>query len=211
MNKKEQTKIGRHISKLLRHDPEDLKISKDGYVKVTELCKKLNITKEELDIIVENNDKKRFEYKGHKEYIKARQGHSNDELEIELEELPVDYNFGKLYHGTCKKFNKSIISDGLKKMSRQYVHWTQDIKLADKRAKTIAKQNKSQEILYILDTKKWLNDDNKIYKSGNDVFLTDNVDFKYLSVVYLIPIKEISKEDQEKALCELVKKYSKKI
>ena len=56
---KDFIRIGKKITYLLRHNPEDLAIDKQGYVNVLDLLKKVGITQEDLDYIVDTNDKKR--------------------------------------------------------------------------------------------------------------------------------------------------------
>ncbi len=75
-----------------------------------------------LDIIVENYDKQKYEYNEDKTKIRARQGHSIS-VDVDLEEVtPPDV----LYHGISCKSVPSILNEGIKKMSRQYVHLSKD-------------------------------------------------------------------------------------
>ena len=62
-------KMGKYISLILRHKPEiiNLKIDEHGWANVDELLKGINdsgryISKEMLNMIVETNDKKRYQY-----------------------------------------------------------------------------------------------------------------------------------------------------
>ena len=75
---KDIVKVSKYLSLLLRHNPEkeDLIIDKNGWVSVSEILNKLNLTIQELDIVVNENNKKRFEYNDIKTKIRARQGHS---------------------------------------------------------------------------------------------------------------------------------------
>lgn len=57
---KDYVRVGKKISYLLRHNPEDLVMDKSGYVDVISLLNKVGITQEELDHIVDTNDKKRL-------------------------------------------------------------------------------------------------------------------------------------------------------
>jgi putative RNA 2'-phosphotransferase len=101
------------LSYLLRHNPEDLDMDKNGWVIVNDVLKKLNITFRELEEIVETNDKKRFSFDDTLTKIRANQGHSID-VDVELKEIePPKY----LYHGTSPTFIKEILkSGGLSKM-----------------------------------------------------------------------------------------------
>ena len=70
----------RYLSLILRHKPEqeDLTLDSNGYCDIDDLIYKLDISKLDLDEIVETNNKKRFEYNGDETMIRATQGHSVD-------------------------------------------------------------------------------------------------------------------------------------
>ena len=119
MEKLQLSKYSKKLSYLLRHNPEDLEMDKNGWVKIDDILNKLNISILELEKIVDTNDKKRFSFDETLTYIRANQGHSLD-VDVELKETkPPKY----LYHGTSPNFIKDIIkSGGINKMSRQHVH-----------------------------------------------------------------------------------------
>jgi RNA:NAD 2'-phosphotransferase (TPT1/KptA family) len=52
---KNYIQIGKTITYLLRHNPEDLVMDKNGYVSVSSLLNKIGITQSELDHIVDTN------------------------------------------------------------------------------------------------------------------------------------------------------------
>jgi putative RNA 2'-phosphotransferase len=133
------SKIDKYLSKLLRHDPEDLEMDIYGYVKVNKLIRKLNISFDDLNSIVINNNKQRFEFNSDYTKIKDSQGHSISNLQLELKEIKVPIT---LYHGTHSGIVQNIMIDGLKKISRNHVYFTNDFELATKRAKTHANMNK---------------------------------------------------------------------
>jgi len=58
---KDYIKIRKKISYLLRHNHEDLKMDKSGYVYTEALLKKIGISQDELDHIVDTNNKKRYQ------------------------------------------------------------------------------------------------------------------------------------------------------
>ena len=89
-------KKSREMSYLLRHEPEDLKMDKNGYVLVTDLLKKLNISLQDLEEIISENDKKRFSFNNSKDMVRASQGHS---IEVDVQ-LKATRPPRTLYHGT---------------------------------------------------------------------------------------------------------------
>lgn len=124
MNKEELIRKSKFLSLVLRHDPAKIEISLDsaGWTPVDEFLKKANLSMDELEYIVKNNNKKRFEFfhgaDGERDYIRASQGHSvKVELEYEEQEPPE-----MLYHGTCDDSYSLIVDEGIKKMSRHHVH-----------------------------------------------------------------------------------------
>ena len=166
--------ISRKISYLLRHNPEDLEMDKHGYVRVEDLLEKLQITQEELDHIVANNDKKRFGYSPEKHLIRANQGHSAKlGLKIEFKEVQFPKTY---YHGTQMLSMNSIEKHGLKPMKRAYVHLSKDVQTAvnvgGRRGDTI--------VIFEIDGNQMKRDGYKIYESENGVILVDEVPPKYI-------------------------------
>lgn len=172
----ENKKVGRYIAKLLRHDPDDLEMDSEGYVLTIDLLKKLNISKIELDFIVETNDKKRFAYNKEHTKIRASQGHSKSvEIEIEMKESDrIDF----LYHGTSSKNINSILKIGLHSGNRKHVHLSKDLETATK----VGQRHGKDVVVFKIDSAKMRADGIKIWISDNGVYLTDFVNPKYLSV-----------------------------
>jgi putative RNA 2'-phosphotransferase len=169
-------KKSREMSYLLRHEPEDLKIDKNGYVLVTDLLKKLNISLQDLDEIVSDNDKKRFAFNTSKDMIRASQGHS---IKVDLQ-LKATRPPRVLYHGTTDENYQKIKKTGIDKVKRLQVHLSDDYKTAYSVGKRYSK-NKEPLILEI-DSAKMNTDGFKFLKSANDVWMTDNVPAKYIRV-----------------------------
>lgn len=165
----------RRMSYLLRHDPEELDMDAEGWVPVDQLLKKLGITMEKLEYIVENNDKKRFGFNEDGTKIRAHQGHSNKlGIQIRYKEVqfPTDY-----YHGT-QLLNVSLIEKfGLRSMTRDYVHLSKDIKTATK----VGARRGDTVIVLKIDGNQMKRDGYKIYESDNGVILTKEVPPKYLN------------------------------
>lgn len=163
------------MSKLLRHDPEDLKMDKEGYVLTQDLLDKVNIEKEDLDWIVDTNGKKRFAYNEDETKIRASQGHNKDlNIKVEMEEAP---RVEILYHGTASENVDSIMKDGLVPRSRQHVHLSKDIETA----KQVGGRHSKNITILKVDSARMRGDGIKIWISKNGVHLTDFVDPKYIS------------------------------
>lgn len=167
-------KKSKKISYILRHDPSGLDMDKHGWVLVEDLLKLVQITKEELDFIVAENDKKRFSYSEDGLKIRARQGHS---IQVDVELKVVDPP-KKLYHGTADRFVQSIQKSGLIKGSRLHVHLSDNVDTA----KSVGSRH-GKPVIFEVDSWRMRADGIKFYQSENGVWLTDFVDSKYLKLV----------------------------
>jgi putative RNA 2'-phosphotransferase len=173
---KNYIQIGKTIAYLLRHNPEDLVMDKNGYVSVSSLLNKVDITQQELDHIVDTNDKKRLAYNEDKSKIRASQGHS---IKVDVQ-LKASRPPRVLYHGTTSESYEKIKKTGLDKMRRLHVHLTDDYKIAYSVGKRYSKYK--EPIVLEIDSAKMNTDGFKFFKSENDVWLTDNVPSKYIRV-----------------------------
>jgi len=128
---------------------------------------------EDLETVVETNNKKRFEFNTDKTKIRARQGHSID-VDVELEEKrPPAF----LYHGTSDRFLEAIEKDGLKKMNRQYVHLSEDRATAEK----VGKRHGGNLIVLRIQADSYQYETGaKFYLSRNGVWLTEKVPVQYI-------------------------------
>lgn len=163
-------KRGKELSYLLRHD-KYYHFDEHGYREVKDLIENYNYSQELLEAIVRTNDKQRYEFSEDKTKIRARQGHSI-EVNVDLKEAtPPDI----LYHGTAIRFIEDIENEGIKKMSRQYVHLT-----AHKGTAFETGKRHGRPCVIIIDAKQMYDDGIKFYLSNNNVWLTDYVDSKYI-------------------------------
>jgi len=165
----------RELSYLLRHNPEDLEMDKNGYVLVNDLLNKLSISFEDLEDIVINNDKKRFAFNSNKDKLRASQGHSI-KVNVELKKVRPPRT---LYHGTTlESYHKIKKSGGLEKMRRLHVHLSVDVETAFSVGKRYSKYK--DPIILEIDSAAMYTDGFDFFKSENGVWLTDNVPLKYI-------------------------------
>ena len=175
---KDLVKASKYISLLLRHKPEEgnLTLNKEGYCPTVDLIRAVKrkfdwFTLNDLYDIVASDEKGRYSFNEVKTMIRANQGHSTNQVDLTFKEIvPPDI----LYHGTATRFLNDIDKEGLKPMSRQYVHLSKDIE-------TAAKVGTRHGELYIIniDAKKMYEDGYKFYLSDNGVYLTKTVPNKY--------------------------------
>lgn len=171
-------KISKFLSLVLRHEPTKIGITLDsaGWVGVDELIAACNkhgkrITTEQLDFVVENNDKKRFAFNEDKTRIRANQGHS---VEVELEYQPTTPP-PILYHGTASRFLNSINEQGLVKGNRHHVHLSENIKTA----RAVGERH-GKAVILVVHSEQMQQDGYQFFLSANGVWLTDHVPMKYI-------------------------------
>ncbi len=180
MNPKQITRTSRKMSLVLRHKPEAIGLTLDtnGWALVTDLLNRLAatgtpITRTELDTIVAENNKKRFAFNPDGTKIRASQGHSID-VDLEFEPLtPPD----ELFHGTATTSVDSILATGLQSRSRQHVHLSLDLATA-----TQVGARHGRPVILTVDAAAMHKDGYKFYRSANDVWLTDEIPSRYLTV-----------------------------
>jgi len=173
-----KTRKSVYISLLLRHKPEEgnLTLDKEGYCSTKDLIKAVKnkfktFTLEELEDIVNTDEKTRYSFNKDKSKIRANQGHSTKQVDITFKEIvPPDI----LYHGTATKFLNSIYKEGLKPMTRQYVHLSKDEETASK----VGSRHGNLFIIKI-NAKQMYEDGYKFFISDNGVYLTKSVLTKY--------------------------------
>lgn len=151
-------------------DFNDGRIDESGYMSISDLVKK-GFTEELIEEIVSTNNKARYEYSPNKTKLRARQGHS----------IPVDVGLTPttppeiLYHGTADRFIPPILKEGLRPMSRLYVHLSSDVKTAIDVGKRHGKP-----VLLTVNTQEMVEDGYQFYLSNNNVWLVKEVPVKYL-------------------------------
>lgn len=125
MNHRQAVKLSKLMSVALRHDPAafEMELNQDGWVGFETLVRAITdrpgwgwVQADHIRQVVETSDKQRFEIKD--TMIRARYGHSRAARPT----YPVVTPPTLLYHGTPRHNLAAIRRDGLRAMSRQYVH-----------------------------------------------------------------------------------------
>jgi putative RNA 2'-phosphotransferase len=172
--------MSKFLSLVLRHQPEKIGIELDsaGWVSVDALLRACArhgspIAREELELIVASNDKKRFAFSEDGARIRASQGHS---VEVELQyepSVPPEI----LYHGTAERFLPAIRTEGLLKGKRHHVHLSRDepsaFSVGQRHGKPIVLRIRAGELHRA---------GQPFYVSANGVWLTDHVPASFLEI-----------------------------
>lgn len=178
MEAKNNKRLSKFLSLILRHRPEVIGITLDesGWANVKELIEKMNATGdkisfETLNYIVETNAKKRFAFNPDKTKIRANQGHS----------ITVDHNFKALtppeflFHGTGEQFVTSILKQGILKRQRHHVHLSLDKETAYK-----VGQRHGKPVILKIEALKMYEAGFSFYRSENNVWLTNYVPVEFI-------------------------------
>ena len=179
MQNQNDIKLGRFLSLVLRHDPAAAGITLDenGWATVEDLLTGVRaagwkIDQATLERIVQENNKKRYNFNGDSTKIRANQGHSV-EVDVELQERqPPDV----LYHGTATRFLDSIRQSGLTRQSRRHVHLSAEMATA---ANVGSRHGKP--VVLRVDASAMARDGHIFWLSENGVWLCETVPWQYIS------------------------------
>lgn len=173
-------KLSKLISLILRHRPGSfgLILDKEGWVDVNQLLFQIRRRNpsfmlaqvSDIEKIIETFEKKRFELKKGK--IRAYYGHSEAQAVEKEKATPPEV----LYQGTNPEALESIRREGLKPMTRQFVHLSTDTETA---RKTALRKTKTPVILEIA-AKKAYDDGVHFFFGNEDVWLANSVPPEYL-------------------------------
>lgn len=168
---REQKQVSRRISMILRHRPESagLTLDANGWVPVADLLAALRLSRTDLDVIVERNDKSRFAVATRADgtdWIRASQGHSR-RVAVDLELVPADPP-AELFHGTPRENLDSIMREGLRPRSRHHVHLSRDVPTALK----VGGRRSADVAVLVVDTAAMVAAGHVFHVSANGVWLT---------------------------------------
>ncbi len=171
---KQHTQISKFLSFILRHQPEaiGLSLEPEGWAEIDTLISHAaqsgtTLTRALIEIVVKNNDKKRFAISEDGKYIRAVQGHSTVSVAINyLEKQPPEF----LYHGTATRFLDSIMAQGLLPGSRHHVHLSEEIITA-----TAVGKRYGKPVILTIKALQMYEEGYKFYQADNDVWLIEKV------------------------------------
>ena len=170
-------KISKKLSFLLRHCQEPLLIDLNGgWATVSAILRELNISRSVLDEIVETDNKGRYSYDHNRTRIRANQGHSIPGVDVDMEQ-PAPPEF--LYHGTATRFLDDIMRDGLKAMTRQWVHISGDFDTAV----TVGERH-GKPVVLVVRAQDFVADGHKLFRAANGVWQAESVPPKYFDICY---------------------------
>lgn len=167
-------RVSKFLSLVLRHQPEKigLQLDRNGWVSVDALAAASGISLEVISAVVASNDKQRFSFSPDGKLIRANQGHSVQNVDLELSPVAPP---NMLFHGTVARYLESIKKDGLQRMSRQHVHLSESVDTAQ-----AVGARRGVPIVLEVDSKLMQEEDYIFFRSTNGVWLTDRVPPQFL-------------------------------
>ncbi len=181
MNKspKSLTSTSKFLSLVLRHQPDviGMQLDPEGWLPIDELIENANRKGNELSLellheVVASCEKTRFSLSDDGLKIRANQGHSVPDIELNLEPVTPP---NPLFHGTVAAFIESIREQGLLKRSRNHVHLSADIETAKK-----VGARRGKPLILTIRTEAMHESGHIFYISANGVWLTDAVPTRFI-------------------------------
>jgi putative RNA 2'-phosphotransferase len=157
----------------LRHSPGrfGLTLDEHGWTSLDALVAALRTTREEVEAAVALPGKRRYEIEGDR--VRARYGHSvRERVEQVVAEPPET-----LFHGTTGDAVPAILRDGLRPMSRQYVHLSADRETAVQ----VGSRRRRELAVLLVAAGEASRDGVTFYDAGRGVWLADEVPARYIS------------------------------
>jgi len=191
---KQRNRLGRRIVKILRHKAKEYKLplTEDGFVTLNDLFALmlrqmsnpdlLNLQTVKCIVAEDNKQRMKLVQKNGKWMIRANQGHS---IGLNPEKLltPIT-KIMNCIHGTYINVLPAIQKEGLKRMSRDQIHFTTTL---PGKGEVISGMRKSVQVAIFIDMKTAMEDGIKFYLSSNGVILSPGkggiISSKYFSKI----------------------------
>ncbi|PAV19632.1 trna phosphotransferase 1 [Pyrrhoderma noxium] len=198
-----EVRISKTLSWVLRHGAkkEGLFMRPDGYVRVKDLLalpKLQTVDFPTLERIVQRDAKARYNLlleeseKSSLEnvwWIRANQGHSIKEVDLEFQEIVDAGQIPMAVHGTNQKAWETIQKEGLSPMNRTYIHLAQHWGHI-KGCNIPGLRNRSNVLIYI-DVDRAIRSGIKFYLSANGVVLTKGDETGYLRPEFFMRVTDM--------------------
>ncbi len=183
MNDRELTSLSRIMAGALRHFPEKVGIMMDGHgwVEIEELISAIGtsrsgfrwLRKKHIKALAETDPRERYQIDGG--MIRATYGHT---IDIDLSDLP-EAEIDEFYYPVTEEEADMILEGGLNPVDRKKVHLSGTIE----KAKEAGKVRTDEPLILKIDGKKAKKDGVEIYHAGKDVYVSDGIDAKYISLI----------------------------
>ncbi len=195
MNDNELNSLGRIIAGILRHFPEKLGVMIDGHgwVDISEFVEAIGVSRSgfhwlrnhHIEAIILTDPKGRYQIDGG--MVRATYGHT---IDVNLDDLP-PADIDEFFYPVTEEEIDIVLEGGLNPIDRKNVHLSGTIE----KAMEAGKVRTEEPLILRIDGKKAKKDGVKIYRAGNDVYITDRIDAKYISKVSQSELKKVEEKD----------------
>jgi len=205
-------KLSKALSWLLRHNAETqgFTVLEGGFLPVKAILQHSRFkgfTVEEVKAVVDNCPKSRFalleDEKGEL-LIRANQGHSMANVEVDLREITDAVEFPKVIHGTTFKAWNEIKNTGLNRMKRNHIHFAPG-ELGEEGV--FSGMRKSCQVYIYVNLEAALTDGFRFYQSANNVILCAGNQEGVLPVKYILRVMDHSKQGMKRQIYPTVSSF----
>ena len=181
MNDSQRVALSKLLALLLRHRASEhgLALDPEGFVPIDQLQAAINrkggwgwVRAEHVEEVIARQEKRRYEIVDGD--IRAIYGHTLATAISYPAVAPPDL----LLHGTARRFVDAIRREGLRPMSRQYVHLTDDLALAQ----LTGRRRDPQPAILQIDAARAHAEGVVFFQADNGVFLAKQVPAEYIAV-----------------------------
>ncbi|HDN96271.1 MAG: RNA 2'-phosphotransferase [Thermoplasmata archaeon] len=183
MDDREIKKLSSILIGILRHFPQQFNIKLDphGWANIDEVCEAIKnkidrfywIRKKHVVALALTDEKGRYQLKEGK--IRATYAHT---IEVDLSDLP-EADVDTLYYPVTEEELEIVLEQGLLPTDRNKVHLSGSVEKAVEAGKTRVEN----PVILKIDAKKAMKDGVDIRKAGKEVYIADQIDAKYISIL----------------------------
>ena len=194
MTDRELNSLGRIMAGVLRHFPEKLGVVIDGHgwIDISKFVEAIGISRSgfhwirnhHIEAIALSDPKGRYQIDGG--MVRATYGHT---IDVNLDDLP-PAEIDEFFYPVTEEEMDIILEGGLDPIDRKNVHLSGSMEKAIEAGKV----RTEEPLILRIDGKKAIKDGVKIYRAGNDVYITDRIEAKYLSKVDESKIKKLEEK-----------------
>jgi len=183
MDDREVRKLSSILIGILRHFPQqfNVKLDSHGWADIDEVVNAIKnkidrfywLRKRHVVALALTDEKGRYQLREGK--IRATYAHT---IEVDLSDLP-DADVDALYYPVTEEELEIVLEQGLLPTDRNKVHLSGSIEKAMEAGKTRVEN----PVILKIDAKKAMEDGIVIKKAGKEVYIADEIDAKYISVL----------------------------
>ena len=191
-----KVRLSKSLAWLLRHNAESegFTFMEGGYLPVEDVLKHkrftgFNLT--DVEEVVRNCDKQRYTLNVGDDgrlLIRANQGHSIKNVQVDMEEITNPDDAQKVIHGTNFKAWNGIQQSGLSRMKRNHIHFAAGEPGSEG---VISGMRSSAQVYIYIDVHSAMKDGLKFFRSSNNVILSPGNDQGVIPPKYFKQVKNV--------------------